>query len=377
MGHTRKGRAMGEKAVDFSVLQTRSRGQLKESMWAIWLAGLAFAAIFGAVCAAGIGGTYFAYSFDSEYWFFITIGAGLVAVFVIWLFLAAMSFGKCASMNTMYFGGHSKVKISLSGFKHIWGAFSVQFMVVLLTVLWSLLLVVPGLVKFYSYSCAMYIKQENPSKSALQCITESRYIMNGYKLEKLLFDFYAWPWVLIPPTLGLFLLYFIPYRKQANYNFYQNAMGNVERAQQPFTPAPVPMPTQIPAPAVYHGMPMQGLNVQNTAIQDAIAQQVSASQPAPQNQFSNVSQQSAPASFAQFNQMPQPAPQDPPNGILAQNMQQQQAQSQPPARDNTHQTPLQPVFNPNAQQSTQPESAQRLGTIKPPSFADDDLDSFF
>jgi uncharacterized membrane protein len=51
------------------------------------------------------------------------------------------------------------------------------------TVLWTLLFIVPGIVKAYSYSMALYILVEDPTKGINQCITESRELMNGYKFD--------------------------------------------------------------------------------------------------------------------------------------------------------------------------------------------------
>jgi len=359
-----------ERAVDFSALQMKARGQLKGNMWAIWLGGLACGFILSVVLAAGAAATFFVHSFDSEYWLFITIGAVFVSALVLWFFFAAMRYGNCASMNTMYLGGKSKVKISLSGFKRIFGAFSVSFLVWVLTFLWSLLFVIPGLVKVYSYSCAMYIKQEDPSKGALQCITESRQIMKGYKLEKLLFSAYVWQWFLVLATCGLFLLYIIPYRKQANYNFYQNAKANMVKAEEPCASEAV----ATASPTAHHGVPMQGLNVQNTVIQDAIAQQAQSQQPAPAPQPVPVPAAPQPAPPVQF----QPAPQSPPNGVLAQNVQQQQQQQPaqnppPPVPNNTNELPLhRPVF-PQPQPPQQPPAPPK----PTPAGDDDTLDGFF
>lgn len=53
--------------------------------------------------------------------------------------------------------------------------------------LWSLLFVIPGIIKSYSYSQAIFIyfdsKKSNQSISYLEAITQSRKIMNGHKFE--------------------------------------------------------------------------------------------------------------------------------------------------------------------------------------------------
>ncbi|MEG0283485.1 MAG: DUF975 family protein [Erysipelotrichales bacterium] len=54
-------------------------------------------------------------------------------------------------------------------------------MTALLVFLWSLLLVVPGIIKAISYSQSFYILKENPEKSIMDCISESRKVMKGNK----------------------------------------------------------------------------------------------------------------------------------------------------------------------------------------------------
>jgi len=49
--------------------------------------------------------------------------------------------------------------------------------------LWSLLFIVPGIIKLISYSMSLYILAEDPSKGIDECITESRRIMYGHKAE--------------------------------------------------------------------------------------------------------------------------------------------------------------------------------------------------
>ena len=49
--------------------------------------------------------------------------------------------------------------------------------------LWSLLLIVPGIIKMFAYSQAYLIQIENPDKKAIDCLKESEAMMNGKKME--------------------------------------------------------------------------------------------------------------------------------------------------------------------------------------------------
>ncbi|MBE5935929.1 MAG: DUF975 family protein [Lachnospiraceae bacterium] len=53
----------------------------------------------------------------------------------------------------------------------------------ILIALWMCLLIIPGIIKSYSYSMSLYILIKHPEYSILDCITESRHIMNGNKMN--------------------------------------------------------------------------------------------------------------------------------------------------------------------------------------------------
>ena len=75
--------------------------------------------------------------------------------------------------------------------------------------LWSLLLVIPGIVKTYSYAMTPYIMSEHPSLTANEAITESRRIMDGNKWRLFCLDFSFIGWELLcslPLYAGGFLV---------------------------------------------------------------------------------------------------------------------------------------------------------------------------
>ncbi len=78
----------------------------------------------------------------------------------------------------------------------------------LYTFLWSLLFVIPGIIKSYSYSMTPYILLEHPQMSANEAITASRNIMQGNKerLFWLLLSFIGWDLLFLLPSLVAILL---------------------------------------------------------------------------------------------------------------------------------------------------------------------------
>ena len=84
-----------------------------------------------------------------------------------------------------------------------------KFLQGLYIALWSLLLVIPGIVKTYSYAMTPYIMSEHPSLTANEAITESRRIMNGNKWRLFCLDFSFIGWELlcsVPLYAGGFLV---------------------------------------------------------------------------------------------------------------------------------------------------------------------------
>ena len=79
----------------------------------------------------------------------------------------------------------------------LWDGFCMNFLQGLYTALWTLLLVIPGIVKTYSYAMTPYIMSEHPSLTANEAITESRRIMNGNKWRLFCLDFSFIGWELL------------------------------------------------------------------------------------------------------------------------------------------------------------------------------------
>lgn len=79
--------------------------------------------------------------------------------------------------------------------------------------LWSLLLLVPGIVKTYSYSMAEFIKSENPNIPANRAIELSKIMTNGHKADLFVLDLSFIGWHLLSClTFGILeIVYVGPY----------------------------------------------------------------------------------------------------------------------------------------------------------------------
>ena len=108
------------------------------------------------------------------------------------------------------------------GFRNYWHNFATLFLRDLYLVLWSLLLIVPGIIKAYSYRMVPYILADNPELSPNEVITRSREMMDGNKWQAFLLDLSFIGWTLLGIlTLGLVMIFWTaPYICNANAALY-------------------------------------------------------------------------------------------------------------------------------------------------------------
>lgn len=131
------------------------------------------------------------------------------------------------SMILIYFkvseGNPISVGDAFEGFYHFWGAFKVTFLAGLFTFLWSLLLIVPGIIKSYSYSMSLYIYAENKDMGALEAINKSKEMMEGHKMDLFVLQLSFLGWTLLGVvTLGIAFIWVIPYMYATYVNFYKS-----------------------------------------------------------------------------------------------------------------------------------------------------------
>lgn len=123
----------------------------------------------------------------------------------------------------------AKIENLFDGFKDFVQNFLIYLMVSIFTFLWSLLFIIPGIVKGYAYSMAYYIKIDNPTYDWKKCIDESKERMMGHKWDLfcLNFSFIGWA-ILCIFTFGIGYLWLAPYMQAATANFYEAHIRFIE-----------------------------------------------------------------------------------------------------------------------------------------------------
>lgn len=118
-------------------------------------------------------------------------------------------------------GYEPDVNVLFSGFQRFVDALVLTLLISVFTFLWSLLLIVPGIIKAISYSQAFYILAEHPEMSGKEALDESIIIMDGHKMDYFVLWLSFIPWMLlIAVSFGLASFYVIPYATAAFTNFY-------------------------------------------------------------------------------------------------------------------------------------------------------------
>ena len=107
-------------------------------------------------------------------------------------------------------------------------------LVAIYTALWSLLFVIPGIVKAYSYSMTYYILADHPEMTANQAIAESQKMMNGHKARLFVLELSFIPWLfLVSITIGLAAFYVVPYMQATMAAFYEDLKMQSEPIAEP------------------------------------------------------------------------------------------------------------------------------------------------
>lgn len=121
----------------------------------------------------------------------------------------------------------AKLEDIFSGFNRFGTALGTHLLVILFTLLWMLLLIVPGIIAAFSYSMAFYILADDNSIGAMDAIDKSKKMMYGYKWKYfcLTFRFLGWA-LLCVLTLGIGFLWFMPYVTISFAKFYDDIKEN-------------------------------------------------------------------------------------------------------------------------------------------------------
>ncbi len=123
-------------------------------------------------------------------------------------------------------GEEISVELVFSGFKDFARSFTAGVLVIIYVFLWSLLLIIPGIIASYAYSMTFFILADNPNLTANEAITASKELMKGHKTELFLLDLSFIGWILLGIlSCGIGFLWIASYIETARAIFYHEIKG--------------------------------------------------------------------------------------------------------------------------------------------------------
>lgn len=184
-----------------SELRAVSRTTLSGNWMMAALATLVYLLIAGGVSSIPVAGSVLA----------IIITYPLAYGFAI-LFLDLFREGKPIDIGKLFDG--------FKDFGRVWGTL---ILVAIYTILWTCLLIIPGIVKSYSYALTPFILKDEPELKYNAAIEKSMRMMDGYKMKLFLLDLSFIGWMILSVlTLGIGLLFLQPYMNTARAAFYED-----------------------------------------------------------------------------------------------------------------------------------------------------------
>ena len=144
--------------------------------------------------------------------------AGITTVVILIVLVAKVFVGNLLKMGGYRFfilnqTAQPGIGTLLDGFRsgHYVNIVLTMFLRDLFTALWSLLLVVPGIVKHYEYLMVPYIIAENPAMDYKEAFQISKQMMDGEKMEAFIMD------LLSAVTCGLLAIFYVNPYVQASF----------------------------------------------------------------------------------------------------------------------------------------------------------------
>ena len=151
--------------------------------------------------------------------------AGIATVVILIVLVAKVFVGNLLKMGGYRFfilnqTAQPGIGTLLDGFRsgHYVNIVLTMFLRDLFTALWSLLLVVPGIVKHYEYLMVPYIIAENPAMDYKEAFQISKQMMDGEKMEAFIMDLSFLGWYLLSAvTCGLLAVFYVNPYVQASF----------------------------------------------------------------------------------------------------------------------------------------------------------------
>ena len=177
------------------------RAEARVALTDKWVMGAVTTLVFGAVSGAAS--------------YIPVVGTILVAL--------PMMYGYSIVMLSVMRGGEMNIGGLFDGFNDFGRIVGTKLLQAIYTFLWTLLLVIPGIINNYSYAMTDFILKDQPELANNAAIEKSMAMMDGNKMKLFLLDlsFIGWA-ILCLFTFGIGFLFLQPYVQSAHAAFYED-----------------------------------------------------------------------------------------------------------------------------------------------------------
>ncbi len=151
-------------------------------------------------------------------------GIGLIFSLIIG---GPLMYGNQLFMLTLSRNEDANLEMLFEGFKLFEKTLKLYLWMVLKVLLWTLLLIVPGIIKAIAYSQAFYLFVEDNSLTAKEALEKSEQMMEGHKMKYFLLGLRFFLLALLCIlTLGIGFLWLMPYAQVTLAKFYDDVKAN-------------------------------------------------------------------------------------------------------------------------------------------------------
>ena len=148
------------------------------------------------------------------------------------LFVGVLTFGfmrYCLRLSR----GEKEVPVDelVSGFRIFFKVIGLNLITGLFIVLWGLLFIIPGIVAAYRYRMAPLLLMDHPDWSVMDCIRESKRLMQGHKGDLFVLDLSFFGWLLLSSVVTMLAaipvldIWLTPYMQVTECHFYNELVG--------------------------------------------------------------------------------------------------------------------------------------------------------
>ena len=167
------------------------------------------------------------YTYNSEN----TIASSFIS-FAIGILEFFLTIGFTKFMVCLIKGREANFEMLFSKFDSSWKQTLVVYLLQMIWVaIYTILLIIPGIIKAISYSLVPFILAKGTDASASEVLDLSSKMMNGHKMDYFILNLSFIGWHILGIfTLGILELWIIPYQKTANAKFLNDIMENYKEA---------------------------------------------------------------------------------------------------------------------------------------------------